>query len=81
MQEGHDRSKAPDADSCIEPWEALQFEMDQCRTLTLVTSVELLQSLSKRDPRKSKPGAPCSCPAPVTAHGMALHGPSVLARQ
>ena len=70
-QESHDRSKAQYEDCCIEPWEALQFEMEQCRTLTLVTSIELLQSLSKRDSSESRPGAPCSliCSCHILWHG------------
>ena len=67
----HDRSKAQHEDCRIEPWGALHFEMAQCRTLTLVTSVELLQSLSKRDPSEGKPGVPCfpSCSCQALWHG------------
>ena len=47
--------------------------MAQCRTLTLVTSVEVLQSLSKRDASESKPGGPCSLSCPCDLH---WHGPT-----
>ena len=80
-QVSHGRSKAEDADCRIEPWEARQFDIDQCRTLTLVTAVEVLQNLAERSSSESKPSAACSCPAPVTAYGMALHRPSVLLGQ
>ena len=61
LQESHDLSRAQYEACRIEPWEALQLDMDQCRTLTLVTSVELLQSLYNRGSNESKP-------APVTSN-------------
>ncbi len=33
---------------CIEPWHAMQLEKEQSRAATLVTSIELLHSLSEQ---------------------------------
>lgn len=42
-------SRGQKADMCIEPWEALQQELEQSQVRTLLTAVELLQSMCKED--------------------------------
>ncbi len=45
----------PKAAVCIEPWEALQQELEQCQALTLLTAVELLQSMCTEDSNAGEP--------------------------
>ena len=49
LQELQPESRGQNADMCIEPWEALQQELEQSQALTLLTAVELLQSMCKED--------------------------------
>ena len=49
LQELQPEGRGQKADMCIEPWEALQQELEQSQALTLLTAVELLQSICKED--------------------------------
>lgn len=43
------RKRGSQGDMCLEPWNALQLEAEQCRALTLITAVELLQPMGMDD--------------------------------
>ncbi len=56
---------------CLEPWEASHLDIAQSKALTLLTALELLQSLCKNDSHAGM--IPCSCSSLISPVSLVLY--------